>query len=251
MKIVGDIEGLQVWRRQFHDEVVGFVPTMGALHVGHAALIKRARSECGRVVVSIFINPTQFNDSGDLAAYPVETESDLNLCRELGVDLVFMPTRDLMYPDEYRYRISELRDSLKWEGEHRPGHFDGVLTVVMKLFLLVDPHKAYFGEKDWQQLELVAGMAKAFFLPVEVVACPTIRDENGLALSSRNARLNELDREKAAAFHRHLVSAIDADSAAGALRDEGFDVEYVVDSEGRRIAAIHFQGVRLIDNIAL
>ncbi|MCC5834321.1 MAG: pantoate--beta-alanine ligase [Opitutales bacterium] len=246
-----DIQAMQSWRNKYCTESIGFVPTMGALHAGHGALVEQARRECDLVVVSIFVNPTQFNDGGDFAAYPVESERDLQLCRELGADAVFMPTRALMYPDDYRYRVTEEQEALQWEGAHRPGHFDGVLTVVLKLFLLVRPQKAYFGEKDWQQLQLVKGMVDAFFVPVEIVACPTVRDDNGLALSSRNARLSASGRQKAAAFYRHLITAAEPDAAADALRAEGFEVEYVADTEGRRMAAIHFEGVRLIDNVAL
>lgn len=251
MKIVKDIAELQSWRKALRTESLGFVPTMGALHAGHGDLIQRARRECSEVVVSIFINPTQFNDGADFAAYPVEMEADFDLCRRLGVDLVFMPNRDMVYPDDYRYRLTELDESLKWEGAHRPGHFDGVLTVVMKLFLLVGPQRAYFGEKDWQQLKLVEGMARAFFLPVEVVPCATVRDSNGLALSSRNTRLSEEGRSRAAAFHRILASADSAAAAEEALRAEGFETEYVVDCDRRRMGAVIFEGVRLIDNIAL
>lgn len=251
MELLKDIQAVQSWRNLHSTESIGFVPTMGALHAGHGALVEQARRECDQVVVSIFVNPTQFNDGGDFAAYPIETEADLQLCRELGADAVFMPTRALMYPDDYRYRVTEKQEALKLEGAHRPGHFDGVLTVVLKLFLLLRPQKAYFGEKDWQQLQLVKGMVEAFFLPVEMVACPTVRDVNGLALSSRNARLSASGREKAAAFHRHLIDSGDPEAAADALRAEGFEVEYVADSEGRRMAAIQFEGVRLIDNVAI
>ncbi len=251
MEILHTIGALQAWRERQAGVSIGFVPTMGALHAGHGALVERARQECDRVVVSIFVNPAQFNDGGDLEAYPVESESDLDRCRELGADAVFMPTRELMYPDDYRYRVSEQRDSLRWEGAHRPGHFDGVLTVVLKLFLLVRPQRAYFGEKDWQQLQLVKGMVDAFFLPVEMVACPTVRDANGLALSSRNARLSAQGRDRAVALNRHLLSGPSAEAAAELLRADGFEVEYVADSDGRRMAAIHLEGVRLIDNVPL
>ena len=168
---------------------VGFVPTMGALHAGHEALLARARAENEHVVLSVFVNPTQFNDSNDLARYPRTLEADIELARP-HADAVFAPAPEEFYPDGYRYRVTENELSRRWEGAHRPGHFDGVLTVVLKLFNAVQPTRAYFGEKDWQQLQLVRGMAAALLLPVDVVACPTVRDADGLALSSRNRRLS-------------------------------------------------------------
>ena len=242
---------LRAWRATRPAGTVGFVPTMGALHRGHAALIERARAECATVVVSIFVNPTQFNDPADCANYPQPLEADLAQCAALGVEGVFLPTRDALYPDGYRYRITEGEASQVREGAFRPGHFDGVLTVVHKLLQLVGPDRAYFGEKDWQQLSLVRGMAEAFFLPVEIVPCPTVREADGLALSSRNGRLTAAARERAAEFPYHLVTAPTAAAAARALRAEGFAVEYVEDADGRRLGAVTLDGVRLIDNWAL
>lgn len=230
---------------------IGFVPTMGALHEGHRQLIERCRQECDQVVVSIFVNPTQFNQASDLENYPQPLDQDLAICAQEGVDAVFLPTKDSLYPDDYRFRVHETQDSTELEGEHRPGHFDGVLTIVLKLFQLVAPHRAYFGEKDWQQLQLVKGMVDAFFMPLEVISCPTVRDTRGLALSSRNSRLSEEGRVHAANFARILKSSATAAEASEALTRQGFSVEYVEDVNGRRLAAIVFEGVRLIDNIAL
>lgn len=251
MRVLADLAELQSWRRDLGEARLGFIPTMGALHAGHRTLIERAREECDQVVVSIFVNPTQFNESGDFEAYPVETENDLEQCRMEGADAVFLPKRAMVYPDDFRYRVIENKASLKWEGTQRPGHFDGVLTVVMKLFQLVRPHRAYFGEKDWQQLQLVKGMCRAFFLDIDVVPCTTVRDENGLALSSRNARLSSEGRGRAALFPQILRSSPNAEDADQALRQAGFEVEYVADEDGRRLAAIQCEGVRLIDNIEL
>ncbi|MFP4541551.1 MAG: pantoate--beta-alanine ligase [Opitutales bacterium] len=253
MKTWDNIAALRAWRRAVPAEAgrIGFVPTMGALHRGHAALIEQARAECGIVVVSIFVNPTQFNDPEDCTAYPQPLEADLALCRELGVDGVFLPRRADLYPDGYRYRVTETEASLPREGAFRPGHFDGVLTVVLKLFQLVAPDRAYFGEKDWQQLSLVRGMAKAFFLPLEVVACPTVREADGLALSSRNVRLSPAARARAAVFPRLLAEAPSPEAACAELEGAGFAVEYVEDAEGRRLGAVVLEGVRLIDNLPL
>jgi len=246
---------LAEWRalrgsREWAGRSIGFVPTMGALHAGHEALLARARNENDLVVLSIFVNPTQFNDPADLAKYPRTLESDLELARPY-VDAVLAPTPEEFYPEAYRYRVTENELSRRLEGAHRPGHFDGVLTVVLKLFNVVQPTRAYFGEKDWQQLQLVRGMAGAFFLPLEVVPCPTVRDADGLALSSRNRRLSPLGRAHAAVFPRVLREAPDAASAAAALRAKSFEVDYVEDQNGRRLGAVRLEGVRLIDNVQI
>lgn len=228
---------------------IGFVPTMGALHAGHEALLARARAENDRVVLSIFVNPTQFNDPGDLARYPRTLEADLALARR-HVDAVFAAAPKELYPDGYTYRVTENPLSRRWEGAHRPGHFDGVLTVVLKLFNVVQPHRAYFGEKDWQQLQLVRGMVDALLLPVQIVACPTVRDYDGLALSSRNVRLSPSARVQAAMFPHTLQHAPDVATAVTELRRAGFDVDYVDETNGVRIGAVRVDGVRLIDNVA-
>lgn len=234
----------------FAGRTVGFVPTMGALHAGHRALLERARAENDRVVLSIFVNPTQFDDPGDLSRYPRTLSADLALAEEWA-DYVFTPTAAELYPDDYRYRVSEYILSNRWEGAHRPGHFEGMLTVVLKLLNLVRPARAYFGEKDWQQLQLVRGMAQALFLAVEIVACPTVREPDGLALSSRNRRLSPGGRVQAAAFPRILREAGSAALAATALRSAGFEVDYVDDADGIRLGAVRLEGVRLIDNVRL
>jgi pantoate--beta-alanine ligase len=226
---------------------VGFVPTMGALHAGHEALLARARAENERVVLSIFVNPTQFNDPGDLARYPRTLEADVALARPYA-DAVLAPAPEELYPDGYAYRVTENPLSRRWEGAHRPGHFDGVLTVVLKFFNLVQPRRAYFGEKDWQQLQLVRGMVAALLLPVEIVPCPTVRDYDGLALSSRNVRLSAAARVQAAMFPHTLQLAPDAATAAAELRKAGFEIDYVEDSDGVRLGAVRVEGVRLIDN---
>ena len=229
---------------------VGFVPTMGALHAGHRSLLERARAENDRVVLSIFVNPSQFDDPADLDRYPRTLDADLGLAAGLA-DNVLVPDPREMYADGYRYRVSEHGLSGRLEGAHRPGHFDGVLTVVLKLLNLVRPDRAYFGEKDRQQLDLVEGMARALFLPVEIVPCPTVRDPDGVALSSRNRRLSPAARERAAAFPRILRGAAGAAEAAAALGNAGFGVDYVEDQGGVRLAAIRIEDVRLIDNVRL
>ena len=229
---------------------IGFIPTMGALHEGHRSLLQRARAENDRVVMSVFVNPTQFDNKDDLAAYPRTLESDLEFAGDL-VDAVVAPTAAALYADEYRYRVIETDLSHVMEGKQRPGHFDGVLTVVMKLLNIVRPTRAYFGRKDWQQLQLVRGMVSAFFLPVEIVECETEREPDGLAMSSRNRRLSSAARAGAAAFPRILSDAGDAEEVRRALGAAGFSVDYVEERGGVRLGAVRLEGVRLIDNVRL
>lgn len=249
------IDDLAAWRTlraspEWQRGSVGFVPTMGALHAGHEALLQRARAENARVVLSVFVNPTQFNDPNDLARYPRTLAADVALAAPY-VDAVLAPAAESFYPDGYRYRVTETKLSRELEGAHRPGHFDGVLTVVLKLFNVVQPARAYFGEKDWQQLQLVRGLVEALLLPVEIVPCATVREPSGLALSSRNARLSPAGRAHAAEIYRALREAPTAAAAVERLRGRGFEVDYVEDVGGRRLAAARLEGVRLIDNVPL
>ncbi|BBO77916.1 pantothenate synthetase [Desulfosarcina widdelii] len=252
MKILNSISAWQKWRNAIPPtQSVGLVPTMGALHAGHQSLIRRCRQENDICTISLFVNPTQFNDQEDLANYPNTFEADRKLCEDEGVDAIFFPDYNELYPDDYRYRVSESEVSRLLCGAHRPGHFDGVLSVVMKLLNLARPDRAYFGEKDWQQLQLVKGMVEAFFMPVTIVGCPTVRDTDQLALSSRNFRLSQVDRQKAAGFPRILSTQAPAEQVARLLEADGFAVDYVQDFKGRRCAAIHCGEVRLIDNLPL
>jgi len=244
------------WRRERAEQVrdgstLGFVPTMGALHEGHLSLVHRSRAENDRTLVSIFVNPTQFDDPSDLARYPRVLEEDLALLRSAGADFVLVPGARDLYQDDFRYRVTETTFSHVLEGAHRPGHFDGVLTVVLKLLLLAAADRAYFGEKDWQQLELVRGMADAFFVPTIIVGCPTVREPDGLALSSRNRRLTGSERDTAPQFARTLRMSASADAAAETLASAGFVVDYVEDRDGRRLGAVRLGDVRLIDNVAV
>jgi len=187
---------------------VGLVPTMGYLHDGHLSLVRRARSECDHVVVSIFVNPTQFGPHEDYHRYPRDEARDLSLLEGEAVDLVFLPSAEEMYPPGFCTWV-EVRGPLAevLEGASRPGHFRGVATVVLKLFNLVQPHRAYFGEKDAQQLRVVRRMVADLDVPVEIVACPTVRDPDGLAMSSRNVYLSKEQREQALALPRCLELA--------------------------------------------
>jgi pantoate--beta-alanine ligase len=213
------------------------------------SLLERSQSENEVSVLSILLNPTQFDDAADLAAYPASFEQDWAQAEALGVDFVFCPEPTAMYPDDYRYRVSESVVSQTLCGAHRPGHFDGVLTIVMKLLQIVRPDSAYFGEKDYQQLRLIEGMVEAFFLPVEIVSCPIVRESDGLAMSSRNARLTTGQRRLAAMFPSVLKAALPAAVVRRRLAGYGFDVDYVEDSDGRRLGAVRLGDVRLIDNV--
>lgn len=230
---------------------VGFVPTMGALHEGHTSLLKRSKAENEITVVSIFVNPTQFNNQSDFKNYPVTMESDLKLLEECGVDYLLLPSYDEMYRDKYRYRVEESEVSSILCGAHRPGHFAGVLTVVLKLLNLARAHKAYFGEKDYQQYLLIKGMAEAFFLPTEIVPCATVRAKDGLALSSRNLRLSARERELANSFAIELKRKNNIEKVKENLSKKGFRVDYVEDHFGRRFGAVHLGDVRLIDNVPI
>jgi pantoate--beta-alanine ligase len=229
---------------------VGFVPTLGALHEGHASLFRAARRDCAVVLASVFVNPTQFDDKSDFEKYPRTLETDCALMDAAGVDAVFAPSVAEMYPNGTRYVVTETQFSRELCGAHRPGHFDGVLTVVMKLLQIADADRAYFGEKDFQQLQLIRGLGEAFFLKTEIVPCPTVRESDGLAMSSRNARLSPAERALAPRFHQTLVAAPTAAAARAQLAAAGFGVDYVEDREGRRYGAVRLGATRLIDNVA-
>jgi len=255
--------------------VIGVVPTMGALHAGHGSLIDRARAECDFVVVTVFVNPTQFNEPADYAKYPRTLESDLAFCEARGVDIVFAPAEAGMYSTESQTSVEVGEVGQFMEGLFRPGHFCGVATVVAKLLNIVAPDRAYFGEKDAQQLAVIRRMVADLNFPVEIVEVPTVREPDGLALSSRNARLGPDHREQAIALYQALLAArsriLDGERAAGelqrlavevvarypAVRLEYFEVadpvrmtpvENIV-GPVRLAGAIRLGDVRLIDNV--
>ena len=230
---------------------IGFVPTMGALHAGHLSLIERARSENDRVVVSIFVNPTQYDDPDDLERYPRTLAADTHHAESAGADLIINPRADDIYHDDYRFRVTETGFSRELEGAQREGHFGGVLTVVLKLLNLVQADHAYFGEKDWQQLELVRDMTAAFFHPTEIVAGPTIREADGLAMSSRNVHLTAAERMVAPEFHRILQTGASTEDMNRQLVDAGFVVDYVTKHGDRILGAVRLGKVRLIDNVSI
>ena len=253
MKVITSVEEMKKLRTNgdLDTGTVGFVPTMGALHQGHLSLVRQSELENDKTVVSIFVNPTQFNDPKDLEKYPRPVEEDKSMLAQVGVDYLFYPDSESLYGDGYRFRVFESDFSKVLCGAHRPGHFDGVLSIVMKLFNIVKPTRAYFGEKDYQQLELIRGMVNAFFMNVEIRACPTVREADGLAMSSRNRRLSPEQRALAPMLARVLEEASTAIAAHRALGQLGFKVDYVEELVGRRFAAAFLGDVRLIDNVEL
>jgi pantoate--beta-alanine ligase len=208
-EVAGTIARVRAWREDHRlaGRRVGFVPTMGALHEGHARLIETARRNGDQVIVSVFVNPLQFDRKDDLERYPRTFEADLRLCSALGVQLVFAPSVGEMYPAEPMCTVSVKRITERLCGQFRPGHFDGVATVVTKLFDIVQPDVAYFGEKDAQQLAVIRRMVRDLDMPVEIVGVSTVREPDGLALSSRNARLSADERSKSTALYRALRDA--------------------------------------------
>jgi len=187
--------------------VIGLVPTMGALHEGHTALVKRARQECSRVIASVFVNPKQFGPKEDYKKYPRDLEKDAEKLATVGVDALFAPEAADVYPDGFRTYVNVEGISERLEGRSRPGHFRGVSTVVLKLFEIVQPHFAYFGRKDAQQVRIISEMARDLNLDAEIVVCSVVREADGLALSSRNAYLSAEERKAATVLHRALVAA--------------------------------------------
>ncbi|MGM9860152.1 MAG: pantoate--beta-alanine ligase [Muribaculaceae bacterium] len=250
MEIISTVKGLRtaVAAARQAGKVVGLVPTMGALHAGHLSLIERARKECDFVVVSIFVNPTQFNNANDLATYPRTLEADCALIEKAGVDVAFAPTVEEVYP-EPDTRVFDLGPVAEvMEGAMRPGHFNGVCQVVSKLFDFVNPDKAYFGEKDFQQIAVIRRMVELLGLKLEIVACPIKREADGLALSSRNVRLSAEQRAIAPQIHEVLAENV-------SLVDEGItDVEALQDmvvTELNAIDGMEVEYYEIVDPVTL
>ncbi|MCE8522133.1 pantoate--beta-alanine ligase [Ruegeria pomeroyi] len=262
------------WKRA--SESIGVVPTMGALHDGHLSLVAAAKAACDRVVVTIFVNPKQFNSPEDLAKYPRTEEADATKLAPYGVDAIYVPDPDQIYPEGFATTVSVSGLTDVMEGACRPGHFDGVATVVAKLFLQTAADRAYFGEKDYQQMMLVTRMAQDLDIPITVIGCPTVREPSGLAMSSRNMRLSADGLERAGRLYpvmRQVAEKLAAGASFGdlapaareALGAAGFgDIEYfdlrAADSlraldrptePARLLVAAWLDGVRLIDNIAV
>jgi len=209
MQVVQTIDEVRAIRRADPLASWGLVPTMGALHEGHLSLVRQARQENDRVAVSVFVNPKQFNNPDDLARYPRDLERDIALLEREGVDLVWAPTEAIMYPPDFQTTVTVAEVAKPLEGAYRPGHFQGVATVVAKLFNVVEPTRAYFGQKDAQQVVVIRQMVRDLGFNLEVRVCPTVREPDGLALSSRNALLNPAAREAATVLFRALSAAVE------------------------------------------
>ena len=279
MKIIRSPAAMVAWREQLRREGVqiGFVPTMGALHAGHRALIRAARLRCDALVVSIFVNPTQFGPHEDLAKYPRPISHDRALCRQEGVDVCFEPTADAMYPPGFQTTVVLPTIARRWEGTVRPHHFSGVATVVTKLCCLVQPQLAFFGQKDFQQSALVQQLVKDLNLGVEVIAHPTVRETDGLAMSSRNVYLSPEERGRATTLYKSLQAGAeailsgltDAKAIQNVMvrvvdKEPALAIDYlavcdlytleplpVVTSRAVLLGAVRLGSIRLIDNLVI
>ena len=250
MKILRNNDALQAYL-SVCPSPIGLVPTMGYLHQGHGALLQSARADNKTVIMTLFVNPAQFNESNDFQSYPRDEVRDLALAKNQGADAVWLPEVEAIYPKGDSFSLIEHQHNLRMEGLYRPGHFHGVATVILKLCQLVKPQRIYMGEKDYQQLQLVEDLARCFFLPIHVVGVPTQREVSGLAMSSRNARLTDSQKDQAAAIYQAITFQPTSEKAKHHLLDQGFDVDYVEDYQGRRFVAAWLGGVRLIDNVAI
>ncbi|WP_421702850.1 pantoate--beta-alanine ligase [Aliiroseovarius sp.] len=278
MKLVRTKEELRTLRRKwiFAGEKVAVVPTMGALHAGHLSLVEAAKQGADRVIVTIFVNPKQFNNPDDLDKYPRTEDTDAAKLAPYGIDALYVPTPDQIYPNGFATNVSVSGVTEELEGAHRPGHFDGVATVVSKLFLQSRADLAFFGQKDYQQLQVVTRLSEDLDIETEVIGCPTVREEDGLAMSSRNVLLSPSARAIAPAMYRAMLEAASRiqggtpvdmalEEARAAILAAGYtDVEYIelrtskglkpatdLSQPTRLLSAAMLDGVRLIDNIAV
>lgn len=279
MEVIETVKGLKAAVKAFRDKrkSIGLVPTMGALHAGHASLIKRSIGENDVTVVSVFVNPTQFNDKNDLLKYPRTLDADCRLLESLGVDIVFAPSVEEMYPEPDTRSFSYPPTDTVMEGQYRAGHFNGVCQVVSKLFMMAEPDRAYFGEKDFQQIAVIRRMVADLKFPLEIVACPIVREADGLALSSRNTLLTEDERKVALNISRTLAQSREYANAHSLCETrqwvedtlnqvDGLQVQYYAIVDGHSLASIKEWGdsdyvvgcvavfcghlpVRLIDNV--
>ena len=273
MQVVHTVEEIKQKRLEFSQRKIGFVPTMGALHEGHLALVKKCKSESELSIVSIFVNPTQFNDNKDLEKYPNTIEADLKSLEQMDVDIVFIPNFEDLYQNEQKLTVNIAEIEQKMEGSKRPGHFDGVIRVLSIFFNLIKPKYAYFGEKDYQQVLVVQQLINQHFPTISLIKCPTIREHNGLAKSSRNKLLSESAFNRSGEIYstlKWIKENITAQSINSILDDgrrklsERFEVEYLeLRNENnleetsnslensRLFVAVQIESIRLIDNIAL
>lgn len=250
VKVFESIADWKAYKKQhLIQQTIGFVPTMGNLHLGHLSLCETSQTQNDVTVVSIFINPTQFNDQADFIAYPQTLNQDITLLKDQGVNFCICPSKEELYADDYVYQMTENALSLELEGRFRPGHFTGMLTVVLKLLLGIGPQRAYFGEKDYQQYLLVNEMAQSFLMDCEIVACPVIREASGLPFSSRNSRLSceerALAEQVAQVFNQPFIAL---EKIENQMKQLGVKIDYLEEKWGRRLMAVRVGQIRLLDN---
>lgn len=248
MKLIQTISELRAELDAFRKEgkTIGLVPTMGALHAGHASLVNRAVAENDVVVVSDFVNPTQFNDQNDLLKYPRTLEADCALLEKCGATLVFAPSVEEVYPEPDTRQFSYAPLDTVMEGKYRPGHFNGVCQIVSKLFLMVEPDRAYFGEKDFQQLAIIREMVRKYPFNIQIVGCPIVREEDGLALSSRNARLTAEQRKEALQISKVLFASVDFSKSRVLLETKQFVEDCI-----RRAPGLELEYFEIVDGNTL
>jgi len=250
MKIFSSVNEIRTYRNSLKGSI-GFVPTMGALHEGHLSLIKKAKEENENVIVSIFVNPTQFLPGEDLDKYPRKLQADMEICKRAGVSAVFAPTTNNLYrEDEVLIKAPKIKGYIL-EGFFRPGHFDGVLQVVNKLFNIIKPNKAYFGKKDAQQLYLIKQMVNNFFFDIQIVECDTVREKDGLALSSRNIYLNENDRKRALTISKALKRAAKLSATTDDIKKIKNEMLEILDVDKLQYIAFVDREFNYIDKIQL
>ncbi len=248
MKLIQTVKELKAQLDVLREEgkQIGLVPTMGALHEGHASLVRRAVAENDVVVVSDFVNPTQFNDQNDLIKYPRTLEADCVLLEKEGAHIVFAPSVEEVYPEPDTRQFSYAPLDTVMEGKYRPGHFNGVCQIVSKLFMMVEPHRAYFGEKDFQQLAIIREMVKQMQFPLQIVGCPIVRESDGLALSSRNARLSAEERQQALNISKTLFASVDFSMTHTVAETQTFVEESIAKAEG-----LELEYFEMVDGLTL
>ena len=248
MKLIHTVQELrtELNAQRLAGKKIGFVPTMGALHEGHASLVKLAVAENDVVVVSDFVNPTQFNDQNDLLKYPRTLEADCELLEKVGAHYVFAPSVEEIYPEPDTRQFSYAPLDTVMEGKFRPGHFNGVCQVVSKLFMMVEPHCAYFGEKDFQQLAIIREMVKQMNFPIRIVGCPIVREFDGLALSSRNARLSDIQRAQALNISKTLFASKEYAATHTVEETQAFVEQAIAASEG-----LELEYFEIVDGLTL
>ena|SRR3990167_2712314 len=254
MKIISNLKEWKTIRNNLSADLkIGFMPTMGCLHQGHASLIKKSVSQNDVTVLSIFINPTQFNDPADYARYPQTLDSDIDMARNLAVDYVIIPNIDSMYPDGNNIHLmTDHPFSLVMEGYYRPGHFNGVLTIVMKLLLLIRANSVYFGEKDYQQYFLIGELIKKYFIPTEIIVCPIFRESSGLPFSSRNTKLTANERQLVETFYEffYINRPHSLDEIKKKMVELKIQYDYFETYDNRLFFALKIGSIRIIDNFS-